>query len=55
MAKASANVAAHGVAPMERMSFEEMQIGKSTVQQKGGTHHDEREMIRMGKNQELRV
>ena len=43
--------------PEERLSVEEMHedTSKANVQQKGGTRQDEREMVRMGKHQELRV
>lgn len=44
------------ISPMEHhKSLEEMQLGKTAVQTKGGTYEDEREMSRMGKTQELRV
>lgn len=42
--------------PEQRFSIEEEGgDGKAAVLQKGGTAADEREMIRMGKRQELRV
>jgi hypothetical protein len=44
------------ISPMEHhSSLEKMQLDKTTVQKKGGTIEDEREMSRMGKTQELRV
>ncbi|QIW98180.1 hypothetical protein AMS68_003698 [Peltaster fructicola] len=54
MDKPGAHIAASGVGPMERISLEELHDGKSNVHQKGGSPQDEREMMRMGKNQELR-
>lgn len=51
----TASVMAPEVIPLERMSLDDEHVDKSAVRVKGGTAQDEREMVRMGKSQELRV
>jgi len=42
------------ISPIDNVSVE-MQEMKTAVHLKGGTREDERDMVRMGKTQELRV
>lgn len=39
----------------DHTSIEQLHEDKSDAQQKGGTVHDDRDMVRMGKTQQLRV
>lgn len=43
------------IKPGERFSSDEVEDDGKAVLQKGGSPTDEREMVRMGKKQELRV